>query len=151
MKWTKGDIWIYHKLGSIIVIPTNAGWKSDGSNVMGRGLAKQASEKFLWIPQDYGTYCRHKYPYCYYPEIKLILVPSKRLNEKQPYLSWQHESDKDTVTSSLEWLQTNVEAFNSDKVYVPILGSGNGGMQKGLVEELMDKILIHPKFIGVDF
>jgi len=151
MKWTKGDIWIYHKLGKIIVIPTNGGWKSDMSNVMGRGLAKQASEKFTNLPLRYGKDCVHLQSYQYYKDLRLILVPSKKLNEKHPYLSWQQESDKDTVTTSLEWLQQNVDSFESDKVYVPILGAGNGKMQKGLVEELMDKILIDPKFIGVDF
>jgi hypothetical protein len=149
MKWTKGDIWIYHKLGKTIVIPTNAGWKSDGSNVMGRGLAKQASEKFNWLSQDYGQYCKNENPYCYYSNVNLILVPSKALNKEKPFLSWQHEADKDTITSSLNWLQDNSISF-PDKIYVPILGSGNGKMQKGLVKELMDRILISGKFIGVE-
>jgi hypothetical protein len=151
MRWVKGDIWIYHKLGKIIVIPTNAGWKSDGSNVMGRGLAKQASEKFPELPFRYGDCCKRLEPHQYFKDCHLILIPSKKLNEQQPYLSWQHESDKDTIITSLAWLQIHVKEFEGDKIYVPILGAGNGGMQKGLIKEIMDKYLTDSKFIGVEF
>ena len=151
MKWVSGDIWIYWKLGSIIVIPTNAGWKSDGSNVMGRGLAKQSSEKFKNLNFEYGWKCQELQPYQYFEDYRLILVPSKKLNEKQPWLSWQHEADQETIRNSLVWLQQNVKSFQIEKIYVPILGSGNGNMQKGLVQEIMDNILIDPKFIGVNY
>jgi hypothetical protein len=151
MRWVNGDIWIYYKLGGTIVIPTNAGWKSDSSNVMGRGLAKQASEKFKNLSLTYGQYCKSKQPHCYFENMRLILVPSKKLNEKQPWLSWQHEADQETIRNSLTWLQQNVKSFQAEKIYVPILGSGNGNMQKGLVQEMMDNILINPKFIGVDY
>lgn len=150
MKWVNGDIWIYWKLGKIIVIPTNAGWKSDGSNVMGRGLAKQASEKIIELPFRYGNDCIKREPYQYYEDIRLILVPTKPLNEEQPYLSWKQDANKETITDSLIWLNENVESFKSDKVYVPILGAGNGKMDKNMVKLLMDKYLKHPKFIGVE-
>lgn len=151
MHWVTGDIWIYYKLGKIIVIPTNPGWKLDGTSVMETGLSKQASDKIKDLPFKYGLDCRNFRPFQYYKDLRLILVPTKILNEKYPYLSWKHGSDKYIITNSLEWLQINVNSFLSDRVYVPLLGTGSGGMQKDLVKNLMDKILISNKFVGVNF
>ena len=108
MKWVKGNIWIEHKMGSYIVIPTNAGWKGNGDNIMGAGLAKDAMKRFPELPRLYGAYCQVKTPRVVFDEFRLILVPSKPLNEKQPWLSWQGSADYETVKKSLQWLQDNI-------------------------------------------
>jgi hypothetical protein len=150
MEWKNGNIWVYWKLGKIIVIPTNAGWKSDKTNVMGRGLALQASKEISDLSAIYGARCIQKDPYFYFKEKRLILVPSKPLDEEHPWLSWQQSSRVDTVVESLGWLQKNVDLFDID-VYVPIIGSGNGGLDKFLIKKRMNEILTDPKFIGVDY
>jgi hypothetical protein len=149
MTWVFGDIWIYWKLGSAIVIPTNAGWKSDGTNVMGAGLAKQAAAQFSDLTLRYGRNCKEKSPYQYYKDLRLILVPSKLLNEEKPYLSWQGDSDINVVKESLIWLNTNADSFESDKVYVPLLGAGNGHLDDDVIKKIMKEHLKHPKFFGV--
>ena len=118
MKWVNGDIWIYHKLGSTIVIPTNAGWKSDGNNVMGRGLAKQASEKFKDLSLMYGQYCKIKQPHCYFENKRLILVPSKKLNEKQVTIIKDHLAlvfDKVTPDRDSERVKINMNSILEKK------------------------------------
>ena len=148
MIWKTGNIWIWHQMGATIVIPTNYGWKSDGTNVMGRGLAKEAAEQFPDLPELYGESCQLSIPELHWPERRLILVPSKELNREAPWLSWQAPATIQRVQRSLEWLQANAGSF-PNKVYVPCLGAGNGQLDDELIQELMDKILVDPKFIGV--
>ena len=56
MQTANGDIWNVEPKDAWIVVPTNVGWKRDGSNVMGAGLAKQARLKFKQLPYDYGKW-----------------------------------------------------------------------------------------------
>ena len=148
MVWKEGNILVWYKLGQTIVIPTNAGWKSNGENVMGAGIAKEASLIVPKLPSIYGEFCQQKNPRVYLKELHLICVPSKPLNTSSPHLSWKQDADFATVRTSLEWLEANSEQF-PNPVYVPLLGAGNGGLDKDLVRELMDSILKNEKFIGV--
>lgn len=54
MKEIAGDIWSYHKRGHWIVITTNGTTRRDGSCVMGRGVARQAKDKFPEVPYELG-------------------------------------------------------------------------------------------------
>lgn len=151
MNWITGDIdiWSFHREGSIIVIPTNAGWKNNGENVMGRGLAKDAAKLFPTLPLLYGTCCKLHYPYSYFQIERLICVPSKRLDEENPHLSWRQSADLDTITKSLNWLKKNAYLF-PERVYTPPLGTGNGELKMEVVVDLMNDILLgNPKFIGI--
>jgi hypothetical protein len=150
MNWKNGNIWIYYKLGSTIVIPTNEGWKHDGSNVMGAGLAKDAAQIFSELPKIYGRDCQLLTTRVYYKDYRLILIPSKPLNVKSPHLSWQGVANIATVAKSLRWLQDTKDNY-PEKVYIPLIGTGNGGLDPDLIKELMDKVLTSEKFIGVTF
>jgi hypothetical protein len=154
MLWKTGDIWFWHKIGHYIVIPTNAGWKSDGTNVMGIGLAKQAAEKYSNLPSRYGKFCKDCYPYAFIEDMRLILVPTKRLNIAHPYLSWKNDSDYDYIKEGLQWMNSNLYMCTQVKeegksIYVPILGTGGGNLELNSVKHLMDEILKDPVFIGV--
>jgi len=150
MIWKEGDIWIWYKMGNIIVVPTNAGYRKDGSNVMGAGIAKQAAVIYPDLPEEYGKFCQGGSPNQYFPDKRLVLVQTKSLNKEKPYLSWKQPSSIEVVIDSLKWLQISSSFFPS-KVYVPILGSGNGGLDRGLVRKHMDALLTNEKFIGVDY
>jgi len=150
MKWIKGNIWVYHKLKRIIVIPTNVGWKANGDAIMGAGLAKEIPVLYPHIVKSYGAKCKSAEIYVYYPNERLILVPSKPLDKNQPWLSWKQEADYRTVEKSLKWLEQNAEEFNGT-VYVPLIGCGNGRLEKGLVKGIMDKELKSDIFVGVDW
>lgn len=153
MEWKNGNIWVYHKLGHPIVVPTNIGWKKDSCNVMGRGIAKEAAEQFPNLPFEYGCKCQEGYARYYFEEYKLIMLPSKPLNEEKPWLSWQGMADYQTVRDSLEWLNTfaemNLNLFS--KIYVPIIGSGNGQLPKSEIINLMNTTLKQSNIIGVEW
>ena len=57
LKQLNCDIWDL-SMDYAIVILTNIGWRKDGNNVMGAGLAKQASEK----PRRPRHHGRHRAP-----------------------------------------------------------------------------------------
>jgi len=149
MQWVTGNIWQFHSIGRVIVIPTNAGWKNSGENVMGRGLARDAAQMFPELPIIYGAFCQAYQPHQYFKEYRLICVPSKGLNKKKPQLSWKQPSDIFIITESLMWLEEHANEFSNTSVYVPVLGTGNGELEREPVVELMNELLKNPKFIGV--
>lgn len=170
VKTLEGNIWDLSTPADTIVIPTNVGWKSsDGKNPMGKGLAFQASKRFRFLPKLYGDFCK-KYKnltpilpirvprWCHI----LLLVPTKELNEDKPYLSWHGNTSADALVTRLKQLQHFAQSFvitgetypyytPDRRILVPALGSGHGGLPKGLVETLLTSFLTHPSFIFVKY
>jgi hypothetical protein len=149
--WVGGDIWFWHKIGQTIVIPTNAGWKSDGTNVMGAGLAKQASEKFPKLSLEYGRFCQQKVSHIIFNQYKLILVPSKPLTSAKPFMSWNQDADYKVVETSLYWLEDHIGEVATTKLYVPLLGTGSGKLEKREVQAMMDRILKNNRIVKVTY
>jgi len=133
------DIWDSSPITGYVVVPTNIGWKSNGENVMGAGLAQQAAERFPELPKIYGKWCKKKGNHIFVNDrLRIICAPTKTLNEEQPHLSWQRPSDPELVLYSYikllklakEW---SVESCSSEGIkYIkcPILGSGKGNIPK---------------------
>jgi len=149
MKEETGNIWHYPPRGYLIVIPTNMGWRKDGWNVMGRGLAKQASMKFPKLPAIYGEMCQDMADTG--PEIRfwadLVLFPVKPLNEEFPYRSWQSHALPELIEQSAiqlaEW--TNEE----EQVAVPLVGCGNGQLSETVVLPILNNYLNDDRFVLV--
>lgn len=134
--WSFGDD--YYK-----VVPTNLGWRKDGANVMGAGVAKQATERYPELAAKYGGICRAIEAGCS-PTVAgkvsdewkggliaryqdLILLPVKPLNEEKPWLSWQQEARLDLVTESVRELAIWDDAGFLDRhTVLPMVGCGNG-------------------------
>jgi hypothetical protein len=159
MQEVKGDIWkLAHFLRDVIVIPTNIGWRKDGTNVMGRGLAAQAVKRFPDLPALYGEHCIQ-----YGAETPLfqcrvtgptggrhlLLAPTKPLKIAAPHMSWQQKSSLATIEQSLVQLSRVSPAHPGGRILVPLLGCGNGGLRREPVRELMDKYLLEDHFIRV--
>ena len=100
-----------------IVIPTNIGYKAKpkgkgakfwnvGPNVMGRGLARDAAERYPWIPQHYGEYCWLKSvdaSVVYDLKSRLVFFPVKPLDEEKP---WQSCGAQPTFCTDRSWITT---------------------------------------------
>jgi hypothetical protein len=156
MKIEYGDIWSYAK-DSCIVIPTNAGFKADGSNVMGRGVAQQAAAKYPNLARWYGDRC-HMYGndacFPYPPErAELILFPTKPLNKKEPWLSWRQKSSITLIEKSAKTLVAILEGGpipkDKPRIVLPAVGCGNGGLELGEVVPILKKHLVDDRFILV--
>ena len=133
------DIWDTEPIAGFVVVPTNIGWKHNGENVMGAGLAKQAAERFPELPKLYGRWCKEKNRNLYLNEsLRIICLPTKELNEEQPHLSWQKPSAPRLVLCSYlklfrlanEWNDSSCSEEGIKYIKCPILGSGKGSIPK---------------------
>jgi hypothetical protein len=149
MREAAGNIWDWLDDGAKIVIPTNAGWRGDGSNIMGAGLAKQAAERYPQVPPWYGAWCSdHAGEPCVvgYPLAPLIFFPTKPLNWQTPYASWKGKADLGTIRRSTKVLSS----WPGDElIAVPLVGCGNGGLAEDDVVPLLHKYLRKKRFVLV--
>lgn len=140
----RGDLWDYHKRKCWVVVTTNIGWKTDGTNVMGAGVAKEAARRFPALPSWYGYLCK-KYKddvgICLYNPGGLILLPTKKLNKAKPHLSWQADSDLDLIEQSLQQLVACVDDERIKQVVMGYPGCGNGGLQRAQAKPLLKQYL----------
>ena len=149
---THDDIWEWHVQGHYIVIPTNLGYKSNGHNVMGRGLAQDAAYRYPDIPKIYGEYCRSRTTgsgVMLIHEHRLVLFPTKPLDKKNPQLSWRQSSSLDTIESALMEINSTVDMIEDPhcQVVFPLVGCGNGNLDPEDVLPLLRRYLNGGRFV----
>jgi hypothetical protein len=136
MKVIKDDIWNYYKKGWI-VITTNGFVKKNGECVMGRGIAKQARDKFPGFADKLGKQikCYGNKVYCWMDE-QIITFPTKH--------NWWETSDIKLIEESAKRLAETINIFDTlPKVYMPKPGCSNGRLKWVDVEPVIDKHLKH--------
>ncbi len=149
MKTTIGNLWSF---SGVICVPTNLGWKRDGTNVMGRGLACEAAVRYPMLPIEYGAFCRdcgtgidrgpvspHLFPFST-PARRLICVAVKPLNKDSPWASWRSLASLDLVTTSIRKLANYAKGISGVILVVPF-GCGNGGLDQSTVIPIMKEHL----------
>lgn len=151
---TRGDIWDYEDT-HWIVVPTNIGWTHAGKNVMGRGIARQAAERYPKLAKNYGEFCRMYHghvgmalPLWLPTDTRLILFPTKPLNALRPAMSWRGKSDLDLINHGLYRLRA-LPPMHPPAIAVPLLGCGNGGLDPDVVAPLMRRYLDQERFLLV--
>lgn len=163
MREANGNIWQF--LPAPIVVPTNIGWKKDGTNVMGKGLARQAAERYPDLPLLLGGYCKEKRFYAttwlveVYSHVTgeaqlLLCFPTKPLTPGAPQFSWSGRASLALVKKSLATLvtlaSTSPMLVKEESIYLPLVGCGEGGLGEEVVlpllkETLSDKfVLVRP-------
>jgi len=143
-----------------ICIPTNLGWRTDGTNTMGRGLALQAARRFRKLPRFIGSSYRQIQTKFHtgisdlsinqlapiistiVRDTELIMIPSKKLI-KPAYLSWKQKSNPRLISKALWHLR---EKISNDEFYrmffaVPLIGAGNGELTEEWAEGVIVSIL----------
>ena len=116
-----GDIWEQHKLKRWVVITTNGTVRKDGACVMGRGVAKQAADKFPNLPFKLGEALKvggnnvHIFDY-----LKIITLPVK--------YGWREPADLALIERSLKQLVAwaDVPPRKHGKFYMVRPGCANG-------------------------
>jgi len=131
-----GDMWTWNHEGRWIIICTNIGWKKDGSNPMGAGIARVAADKYPDLPEWYGKRCK-KYKdrtaVAAYTEGRLFLFPTKPFNEKQPWMSWKSDSCLSLIQRSCRQLVALANIMDEKghlltQIGLPLPGCGNGNL-----------------------
>jgi len=150
MREVYGNLWDFHGKGYSLVVPTNLGWRRDGSNVMGRGVASQAAHKFPDLPQIYGEVCqdmaaRGVAEIWFYEG--LIFFPTKPLDEKKPWLSWMGRSVAAVVEKST--MQLAAWSNPGERIALPLVGCGNGGLPEEVVLPILRYHLKADRFMLV--
>lgn len=144
--------WLENK-NTILIAPSNKGYKKDGSNVCGAGINKEIAKILPFVPKLLGEYIKAEIRYNNEKDIELNIIPSKihyptrlfffftkDLNIEKPHLSWQNNSDLKTVERSLIELEREVNcSFNNKYTFLlPKVGCGNGGLNYKDVKPLIE-------------
>lgn len=126
MREVKSSIWSDEWKDYWRVIPINTTLKTDGSLVMGAGLAKQAAERYKFLPKKLGDYYSNKPASILYSyedlTVKLIAFPTK--------IYWSRMSDLGLIEKGLADLKVWTDELElesvSYKIICPRLGCGLG-------------------------
>lgn len=152
-----GDLWTWHAEKRWIVITTNIGWRRDGTNPMGAGVARVASEKYPDLSRWYGEKCQKygsKTPVMPYFEGRFFLFPTKKLNFFQPWLSWKSDADLDLIRKSCRQLVKLADLLTERgdlliQIGMPLPGCGNGNLTVHQVMPIVTKEL-DDRFVLLD-
>ena len=140
MKTIKDNIWKYYNKG-YIVITTNGFVKKNGECVMGRGIAKQANNKFPGFAKKLGTAIKNYGNKVFiWDEENLITFPTKH--------NWWEKSDLNLIwQSSIQLAEYFEEGYqlNADlpNIYMPKPGCSNGKLDWNDVEPIINQNLNH--------
>jgi hypothetical protein len=122
-----GDLWGFHNINKkhFIVIPTNITVTKQGNAVMGRGLAKQASQKYTQLSRNYGLKIKKDKTingFYIFKKLGLIMFPVKD--------HWKDSADLKLIYNNL-LLLLDMLSIDTDikQVGIPMLGCGFGGLQ----------------------
>jgi hypothetical protein len=154
MKVVEGNLWDFCKppWNALVVIPTNIGWRGDGENVMGRGLAKQAKLGLCGVTRWYGWVCRmfrEDTPVVRYFRSAALMFPTKPL-ASDPARSWNQKSDLELIARSARQLGRWHETTPwQQEIAVPMVGCGNGGLKEAAVWPILLKYLTDDRFVIV--
>lgn len=129
------DLWTWHAEKKWIIICTNIGWKKDGSNPMGAGVARVAAEKYPDLPAWYGGRCRkygERTAVTPYYSGNLFMFPTKPLNEEQPWMSWRNDACISLIMKSCRQLVKLADMLEENyfmtSIGLPLPGCGNGNL-----------------------
>ena len=148
------NIWDIDRSQDWIAIMTNYGWRGNGTAVFGRGTAAQAKQKFNGLEEWYGKCCKEYYeeskdifmPIQTHEQQHLVMFPTKKLNARNPELSWQEKGSIAQIAKSARSLMLwiHVNGVESD-IYIPRPGCGNGELKwdevKPYLEILPDNVI----------
>lgn len=175
MRVVKGDLWEFHEAGAWACIPVNIGYKKDGENVMGRGVAVQAAKRWPDVPKIWGGACKtlgskvSAMPL--FDGRRLIFFPTKPLNVREPWASWRNMASPRLIERSATTLASLVEApcpgcsedlgpvrcvgrktdcrsIEGD-VVLPLVGCGNGKLKEKDVLPILERVLVSDRFVLV--
>ena len=127
----KGDLWKYR--ANVVFITTNGTLKKDGSVVMGKGCAKEATERYPGIAKVLGrrVSLHGNVPAC------LVTTPTKNIWSFPVKHNWWEEADPELIRKSAR----EVSSMEDRDFVLPRPGCGNGKLKWKDVKPILEKYL----------
>lgn len=114
------DVWDLHGQGHWVLIPTNTERKSDGTAVMGAGLALDAATRFPDVPARYGRALAVGNARVVLTNHRLLLGPTKT--------HWRRPATMALVVELLDAVARWTDANPTERIAVASPGCGRGGL-----------------------
>ncbi len=129
-----GDIWDYIDQGVVIAITTNGSLTRDGRAIFGRGVARQAVQRFPEIAEKLGDLLARQGNHVFYLGGGIISFPVEETAWSLP--------DLRIIARSARELRELVDIERWQRIIVPRPGCGGGGLAwqdvKPIVEPWLD-------------
>lgn len=147
MKLLKEDLWRNPNPPTMIVVTTNGTLRMDGSVVMGRGAALEATRRIPGIDLEAGKAIKHgrapmrdgKYHYGF------VVVREPKDGKCgfgifQVKYFWGDSADLSLIEHSVLMLDTYAHIHDELSIRMNYPGIGNGRVERNLVEPLLEKL-----------
>lgn len=117
MKIIVGDLW---EQTGYLVVPINLTVNKYGHAVMGRGVARQCTDRYNGMAEYVGSYVSPSQPRLIYDDIyNLIFLPVK--------YHWSDKADISLITNMVSSLSE--VHYSAKEVFLPLLGCGFGELE----------------------
>jgi hypothetical protein len=132
------NLWDIYDAGNWIGVTTNGVVKSDGSAVMGKGIALDAAKRFPNLPKQLAFKLKESGNHVFFfLQYRIVTIPTKD--------DWKENSKIELIKQSCQELRM----FSAGKLYLPPLGCGNGGLLWNDVRAVIAPILDQDWFVVV--
>jgi len=133
-----GDMWTAYETAGLFLITTNSTVKADGRLVMGRGIARQARERFPGLDAALGaqilTVCGSG---GFYGLLISRRWPAAKVAAFQVKYHWQRPADLSLITRSVTALTWWARYHADCAIHLNFPGIGNGGLARTAVLPLL--------------
>lgn len=136
MLQTKGDLWDFWDQGYVVVVPTNRFVSPKGRAVMGRGVAKQAANKFPGLEQRYAKSLKKGHALVYYPDLRLLMFPVKPDRDENGGPGYKAKADLEMIRDNVKRLSK----WQGGKVALPAVGCGFGELKFNVVLPILQEL-----------
>lgn len=141
-----GNLWELADEGcNALVITTNGFVRKDGQAVMGRGIAKEAADRFPELPKELGTLLRNHGNQCYplwgYTAYTIVTFPVKPVWGPNGVPGWRANAELPIIKQSAEELVALADKYEWTDILLPRPGAGYGHLKWEDVEPMLSNIL----------
>ena len=136
MREVTGNIW--ETDAEAIVIPTNGAVRRDGSCVMGRGLALQATRLYPALPRLLGNLIQAQGNQVYYLGVWHSVDRSRGILSFPVKRHWKEKANLKLIRRSVEELREKADEYGLLTVLLPRVGCGNGRLDWEEVRPLLE-------------
>lgn len=144
MKESFGELWEMAPAFDAVCITTNGWTKTNGEAVMGRGVAKEAAQRYEGIAKTLGLFLqkRGNYPHILvHDKPSIVSFPVKPVWGPNGEMGWKAKADVDLIRDSAEALMLLADEEGWKSIALPRPGCGNGGLKWEDVKLVIEPIL----------